>query len=199
MRTPVIDLEGSVERSTDRSSGLAGSRVAAGAPAEVAWDTMDSPVGRLVLSATETGLAAISFDDPGTPPMILPNGVRAFPIRDPDRLEGVRQQLAEYFAGRRSEFEVPIDWRCVQGFRRLVLQELAEVPFGEVVTYGELATRSGSPGAARAVGSAMAANPIPIVVPCHRVLRSGMRLGGYSGGLDVKRWLLAHEGIEVTP
>jgi methylated-DNA-[protein]-cysteine S-methyltransferase len=106
----------------------------------------------------------------------------------------VRRQLDQYFAGKRRAFEVPIDRRLSHGYRRTVLEALTEVPYGETVSYKDLAERTGNPKASRAVGSAMATNPIPIVVPCHRVLRTGGALGGYGGGLDTKVWLLQLEG-----
>jgi methylated-DNA-[protein]-cysteine S-methyltransferase len=107
----------------------------------------------------------------------------------------VRRELEEYFSGRRRSFDVPVDRRLSRGYRRTVLEALSrEVPYGHTVSYKELAERTGNPKASRAVGSAMATNPIPIVVPCHRVLRTGGALGGYGGGLDTKVWLLRHEG-----
>jgi methylated-DNA-[protein]-cysteine S-methyltransferase len=113
----------------------------------------------------------------------------------PARLDAVRRELEEYFAGRRRSFDVPVDRRLSRGYRRAVLEALSrEVPYGQTVSYKELAERTGNPNASRAVGSAMATNPIPIVVPCHRVLRTGGALGGYGGGLDTKVWLLRHEG-----
>jgi methylated-DNA-[protein]-cysteine S-methyltransferase len=113
----------------------------------------------------------------------------------PGRLDEVRRELEEYFAGRRRSFDVPVDRRLSRGYRRTVLEALSrEVPYGQTVSYKELAERTGNPKASRAVGSAMATNPIPIVVPCHRVLRTGGALGGYGGGLDTKVWLLRHEG-----
>jgi methylated-DNA-[protein]-cysteine S-methyltransferase len=115
----------------------------------------------------------------------------------PKRLDVARRQLEEYFTGRRRTFDLAVDLGLSRGFRRLVLERLhADVGYGETLSYLELATRAGNPKASRAVGSAMATNPIPIVVPCHRVLRTGGHLGGYGGGLDVKRWLLALEGAE---
>jgi methylated-DNA-[protein]-cysteine S-methyltransferase len=108
---------------------------------------------------------------------------------------GTSRELAEYFGGARRHFDVPVDFGLVRGFSRRVLEELRRVPFGELVTYGELARRAGRPGAARAVGGAMRNNPIPIVVACHRVTAQDGSLGGFSGGLDVKRRLHAHEGI----
>jgi methylated-DNA-[protein]-cysteine S-methyltransferase len=112
----------------------------------------------------------------------------------PARLDDVRRQLDQYFAGKRRAFEVPIDRRLSHGYRRTVLEALTEVPYGETVSYKDLAERTGNPRASRAVGSAMATNPIPIVVPCHRVLRTGGALGGYGGGLGTKVWLLQLEG-----
>jgi methylated-DNA-[protein]-cysteine S-methyltransferase len=115
-------------------------------------------------------------------------------VRLPRRLDAVRRELDEYFAGRRHDFDVALDRRLSRGYRLEVLEELSRVPFGETVTYRDLAERTGHPKASRAVGTAMATNPIPIVVPCHRVLRTGGALGGYGGGLDTKAWLLRHEG-----
>jgi methylated-DNA-[protein]-cysteine S-methyltransferase len=117
----------------------------------------------------------------------------------PARLDPVRRQLDEYFTGRRTEFDVPLDWSLTSAFRRRVLQRLFDdVVYGQVVSYRDLAVRVGSPGAARAVGTAMATNPIPLIVPCHRVLRTGGDLGGYGGGLDTKRWLLKLEGATLA-
>jgi methylated-DNA-[protein]-cysteine S-methyltransferase len=116
-------------------------------------------------------------------------------VRLPGRLDEVRRELEEYFAGQRRTFDVSVDRRLSRGYRRTVLEALSrEVPYGHTVSYKELAERTGNPKASRAVGSAMATNPIPIVVPCHRVLRTGGALGGYGGGLDTKVWLLRHEG-----
>jgi methylated-DNA-[protein]-cysteine S-methyltransferase len=163
---------------------------------EVAWDRLDSPVGPLVVAVTGIGLVRLAFGEPGDLIDELTREVSARPVRHPHRTDPVRRELGEYFAGRRSRFEVPLDWRLSRGFRRSVLEHLfSQVPCGRVVSYRELAVAVGSPGACRAVGTAMATNPIAIVVPCHRVLRSGGALGGYGGGLAAKRWLLAHEGL----
>jgi methylated-DNA-[protein]-cysteine S-methyltransferase len=168
-------------------------------PDEVAWDRLDSPVGPLVVVVTGIGLVRLAFGEPGDLIDELTHEVSVRPVRHPHRTDPVRRELDEYFAGRRRRFEVPLDWRLARGFRRNVLEHLyADVPLGRVVSYRELALAAGSPGASRAVGSAMATNPLPIVVPCHRVLRTGGALGGYGGGLDAKRWLLAHEGITLT-
>jgi methylated-DNA-[protein]-cysteine S-methyltransferase len=120
-------------------------------------------------------------------------------VEAPARLDEARRELDEYFEGTRQAFDLALDWRLSRGFRRTVLEHLyAEVPFGETISYLELAERSGNRKASRAVGSAMATNPLPIVVPCHRVLRTGGALGGYGGGLDAKRHLLAHEGARLV-
>jgi methylated-DNA-[protein]-cysteine S-methyltransferase len=111
-------------------------------------------------------------------------------LEAPARLDGVRREMDEYFEGRRTEFTTPIDWQLSQGFLRRAREACATIPYGEVRTYKQLAIAAGSPEAVRAAGNAMAKNPIPIVVPCHRVLRTGGGLGGYGGGLECKRWLL---------
>jgi methylated-DNA-[protein]-cysteine S-methyltransferase len=116
-------------------------------------------------------------------------------LEAPARLDGVRRQLDDYFEGRRREFDLPIDWALTAGFTRKVLQATARIPFGAVSSYREVATEAGSPRAVRAAGNALGHNPIPIVVPCHRVLRTGGNLGGYTGGLEKKETLLRLEGV----
>ena len=115
-------------------------------------------------------------------------------LEAPGRLDEVRRELDEYFEGRRTEFDVPVDWSLTRGFGRRVLRETARISYGQVRTYTEVATGAGSPRAVRAAGNALGANPVPIVVPCHRVLRIGGNLGGYGGGLDRKEFLLKLEG-----
>jgi methylated-DNA-[protein]-cysteine S-methyltransferase len=109
-------------------------------------------------------------------------------------LDPVRRELEEYFAGRRQEFGVTVDWSLIGRFGRRVLRVTSEIPYGGVLSYAEVAAEAGSPRGSRAAGNALGANPIPIVIPCHRVLRTGGALGGYGGGLDRKRWLLDLEG-----
>ena len=161
---------------------------------DVAWVVEDTPIGPLTLAATPVGLVRVGFGPedavlPGLAAQVSPRVVHL-----PARLDDLRRQLDEYFAGRRRHFEVALDRRLSHGYRLAVLEELSRVPYGETVSYRDLAERTGKPNASRAVGTAMATNPIPIVVPCHRVLRSGGALGGYGGGLDTKVWLLRHEG-----
>jgi methylated-DNA-[protein]-cysteine S-methyltransferase len=161
---------------------------------DVAWAVEDTPIGPLTLAATPRGLVRIGFG--GEDDMLddLAANVSPRVVHLPGRLDAPRRQLDEYFAGRRRHFEVPLDRRLSHGYRRTVLEALSDVPYGQTVSYRDLAERTGNPKASRAVGSAMATNPIPIVVPCHRVLRTGGALGGYGGGLDVKVWLLRLEG-----
>jgi methylated-DNA-[protein]-cysteine S-methyltransferase len=161
---------------------------------DVAWAVQDTPIGPLTLAATGEGLVRVGFGGEDRVLDELATEVSPRVVRLPARLDDLRHQLDEYFAGRRHRFEVPLDRRLSHGYRRRVLEALSEVPYGETVSYKDLAVRTGNPGASRAVGGAMATNPIPIVVPCHRVLRSGGALGGYGGGVDVKVWLLRLEG-----
>ncbi|MGI8661732.1 MAG: methylated-DNA--[protein]-cysteine S-methyltransferase [Acidimicrobiales bacterium] len=162
---------------------------------EVATAPIDTPVGTLRLAATPIGLVFVALHADDGVDEHLARTISPRVVEHPARLDAVRRQLDEYFAGDRVAFDVPIDWRLSSGFRRTVLERLYhDVGFGHVVSYRELAERVGNPKASRAVGSAMATNPVPIIVPCHRVLRSGGALGGYGGGLDMKRALLTLEG-----
>jgi methylated-DNA-[protein]-cysteine S-methyltransferase len=158
---------------------------------DVTYDIADTPVGLLFVAVTEQGLCRISYDpDPEreTEQLARTFGVRILRAARP--IDPVRRELEEYFEGRRHEFDLPVDLRGRSEFSRAVLDQLARVPYGEVTTYGSLAARSGRPRAARAVGMIMNRNPIPIVLPCHRVVGSTGSLVGYGGGLDRKRLLL---------
>jgi methylated-DNA-[protein]-cysteine S-methyltransferase len=158
-----------------------------------------SMVGDVLIGASARGLCAVIFGRRSHKSLVK-QLMKMFPDQPvahrPSVVKPYRQELKDYFAGRRTEFTQPIDLCGVHGpFHRKVLERLAHVPFGRVISYGELAARSGSPRGARAVGGAMAANPLPVVIPCHRVIESGGKLGGYSGGLSYKKKLLAHEGV----
>ncbi len=174
-------------------------RAAEDGSADVAYATVDSPAGRLVAVATRRGLARIAYELPsgGLDAILDQVSARLSPriVLAPARLDDVRRELDEYFDGRRERFDVALDWSLVTGpFARRVLQATAEIPFGATLSYREVALQAGSPRGFRAAGNALGANPIPIIVPCHRVLASGGGLGGYTGGLDVKRLLLSVEG-----
>ena len=156
---------------------------------------VDAPIGPLLVAGSPAGLVLVGFR---AEPAYVERTLAALGrrlgcavVEDADRLTAVTTQLDAYFAGTLRGFDVPLDWSLVTGFARRVLRELATgVPYGTVVGYQDLADRVGEPGAARAVGTAMGANPLPVVVPCHRVLRGDGSLGGYLGGLDAKRTLL---------
>jgi methylated-DNA-[protein]-cysteine S-methyltransferase len=162
---------------------------------DVAYDLADTPVGALLLAATPEGLCRISFDpEPERELDVLARAFGARVLRSPRPLEEARRELDEYFEGSRRDFDLRVDLRALPVFQRTVLAELVRVPFGAVETYGGLAARIGRPRAARAVGGALNRNPVPIVVPCHRVVGSTGGLVGYAGGLARKEHLLAHEG-----
>jgi methylated-DNA-[protein]-cysteine S-methyltransferase len=169
-----------------RSSGLL----------DVAYAELDSPIGELIIFVTPRGLLRIKYADEPIEGVLADVADRVSPriLRAPSRTDPVRRELDGYFALRRQRFDLPIDWSLVHGFAGGVLRETARIPFGDVRSYGQVAARAGSPRAARAAGNALGSNPIPIVVPCHRVLHADGKLGGYSGGLDRKRFLLALEG-----
>ena len=163
---------------------------------DVAYDVAPSPIGDLLVAATDRGLCQIAFDpDEAADRLARVFGRRV--LRVPSRLDDTRRQLDEYFEGRREAFELEPDVRLLPAFQQLVLAELARVPYGQVTTYGALAARIGRPRAARAVGGALNRNPIPIVLPCHRVVGANGSLTGYAGGLDVKQKLLELEHVTI--
>lgn len=162
---------------------------------DVAVSFMDSPIGHLLLAATPRGLVRVSFFDHDTTLDDLAKRVSPRILDAPQKLDRVRRQLDEYFSGARQHFDIPVDWTLVGDWGRKVLDACARIPFGEVRTYTDMAIAAGSPKASRAAGTALGHNPVPVVVPCHRVLRAGGGLGGYTGGLHVKEHLLRLEGV----
>jgi methylated-DNA-[protein]-cysteine S-methyltransferase len=164
--------------------------------ADVAYAAADSPFGPLLVAATPRGLARLAFPEEDPDDVLESLATRLSPriVRAPARLDAARRELEEYFAGRRRHFDVSVDWTLVGPFGRRVLRVTAAIPYGSVSTYTEVAASAGSPHGSRAAGNALGANPIPIVVPCHRVLRKGGALGGYGVGIERKRWLLGLEG-----
>jgi methylated-DNA-[protein]-cysteine S-methyltransferase len=162
---------------------------------DVGFDVVDSPIGDLLVAASDRGLAAISFDsDPEDQLERLARIAGPRVLRSPRSVDLARRELDEYFEGRRRNFDVSLDLRALPPFTLSVLDELVRVPYGETTTYGKLALRVGHPRAARAVGTVMNRNRIPIVLPCHRVVGATGSLTGYAGGLDVKERLLELEG-----
>lgn len=164
---------------------------------DVAYATLDSPVGTLLLAVSARGLLRIAYlgpDDEGSVLDGLAGAVSPRVLAAPRKLDAQRRELDEYFAGTRRRFEFPLDWRLTRGFGRRVLQATARIPYGAVSTYKSVAGEAGSPRGSRAAGNALGANPIPIVVPCHRVVHADGGLGGYTGGVERKKVLLAVEG-----
>jgi methylated-DNA-[protein]-cysteine S-methyltransferase len=162
---------------------------------DVAYDVVESPVGELFVGVSNRGLCVISYEaDPDLQVERLARGFGSRVLRSPRPVDPARRQLDEYFAGTRKRFDLDVDLRLARDFGRIVLEELGRVPFGEVTTYGALAAKAGKPKAARAVGTIMNRNPIPIVLPCHRVVGANGSLVGYAGGLERKQTLLRLEG-----
>ena len=171
---------------------------------DVAYATLDSPLGTLLLACTERGLVRLAYlgadaEDEDAVLEQLSHAISPRVLASPRRLDDPRRELDQYFAGARHEFDLPLDWQLTHGFGRRVLQATARIPYGAVSSYKQVATDAGSPRGFRAAGNALGSNPIPIVVPCHRVLHSGGGLGGYTGGLDRKRKLLTVERIPGSP
>jgi methylated-DNA-[protein]-cysteine S-methyltransferase len=165
--------------------------------ADVAYAGFDSPYGEIHVAATERGLVSLALPTVGEDEFLagLVAGVSPRVLELPRRLDPVRRELDEYFAGTRRSFDLQLDWRMIHpGFYRSVLRETFKLPFGVTSTYGEIAGRAGNSRAARAAGTALATNPIPLVIPCHRILRAGGVVGQYGGGSAMKRSLLEAEG-----
>jgi methylated-DNA-[protein]-cysteine S-methyltransferase len=186
------------EFDADASRRLHARLVAAAADSgllDVAYRTVDSPVGALLLAATDEGVVRVAFDCENHDDVLAALADRVSPriLRAPARLDTVAHQLDEYFAGRRAVFDVALDFRLSAGFRRTVLEQLRAIGYGKTASYAEVAAQAGNPKAVRAVGTACALNPLPLVVPCHRVVRSDGAAGNYRGGAQAKLTLLALE------
>ena len=167
---------------------------------DAAYDVVDTPIGPLLVAVTDRGLLRVSFSDRYEAEETIEEIARVAGsrvLRASTAVDGAHRELDEYFAGRRHAFDLAIDLRGQAPFTVAVLGELAQVPYGHTATYGELATRAGSPKAARAVGMVMNRNPVPIVLPCHRIVGANGALVGYGGGLDIKEHLLRLEGVIV--
>jgi methylated-DNA-[protein]-cysteine S-methyltransferase len=163
---------------------------------DIAYRTIDTPVGTLLLAATEKGLVRVAYASQDYDLVLqqLARDVSPRVLRAPARLDTVAREIAQYFARRRTTFDVPLDLRLAHGFRRTVLSHLPKIPYGATATYAAVAKASWNPRAVRAAGSACANNPLPVVLPCHRVVRSDGSIGQYVGGVEAKRTLLTLEG-----
>ncbi|MEX2274978.1 MAG: methylated-DNA--[protein]-cysteine S-methyltransferase [Actinomycetota bacterium] len=187
-------VAGASERSAELAAGLGAVADERGL-LDIAIGTVDTPLGRLSVAVTARGLLEVSFPEYDRDEWLGALAVRVSPriLELPEKTDDVRRQLGEYFEGTRTTFDLRLDRRLLRGFQRETLTEAQRIPYGGTSTYGELAERIGSPRAARAIGNALGANPIPIVIPCHRVLRTGGALGGYGGGTPRKQRLLELE------
>ena len=200
---PVIrQIESALREAASQMPSAATRTVAERAGAEglldVAYSTVDSPLGPLLVASTPRGLMRVAYSRSGDDDAVLADLARRVSPRvleAPGRLDDIRRELDEYFEGSRTRFDLPIDWTLTRGFTTQVLRATAAVGYGQTTTYAEVAGAAGSPRAVRAAGNSLGSNPVPIVVPCHRVLRTGGALGGYTGGLERKEFLLRLEGV----
>jgi methylated-DNA-[protein]-cysteine S-methyltransferase len=164
---------------------------------DVAYASVDSPLGPLVAAGTRKGLACLHYGEDDEALQQLAEKISPRLMHAPAQLDEVRRELDEYFEGTRTRFDFRVDWVLMGPFQQKVLKATYRIPFGKVATYRDVATKAGAPRGSRAAGNALGANPIPIVVPCHRVVRTGGELGGYTGGLHRKQFLLELEGVEL--
>jgi methylated-DNA-[protein]-cysteine S-methyltransferase len=178
------------------AAGRLSERIAAEGLADVHYTRSDSPFGTLLLAGTRRGLVRVAFPEEDVDGVLehLARELSPRIVESGTPLERERRELDEYFSGSRRAFELALDWSLIGPFARRVLRATARIPYGSVLSYREIAGRAGSPRGSRAAGNALGSNPIPIVIPCHRVLRTGGALGGYGGGIERKRSLLLLEG-----
>ena len=165
---------------------------------DVSYAFEPSPVGDLLVAVTPRGLIRLAYNAHESADVVLEDLARRVSprvVESPAALDEVRRELDEYFDGKRTGFDIPVDWQLHDGFGRRVLKATSRIPFGKVLSYAEVAAKAGSPRAYRAAGNALGSNRIPIVVPCHRVVASGGKIGGYTGGLERKEYLLHLEGV----
>ncbi|MGH9283966.1 MAG: methylated-DNA--[protein]-cysteine S-methyltransferase, partial [Acidimicrobiales bacterium] len=177
-----------------RAAAVVAERARSEGLADVVYAEVDSPFGPLLAAATRRGLACLAYPDEPVDAVLDRLALRLSPRIVEGPLDRERRELEEYFEARRSRFDLPVDLSLVAGFGRRVLRATARIPYGSVSTYAEIAAKAGNARASRAAGNALGANPLPIVVPCHRVVATGGGLGGYTGGLDRKEFLLRLEG-----
>jgi methylated-DNA-[protein]-cysteine S-methyltransferase len=187
--------DAALARDAERAARRLSERLAAEGLADISYAPVESPFGPLLAAATTRGLVRLAFPEEDVEDVLGRLARRVSPriVEASAPLEPVRRELEDYFLGRRRSFELPLDWSLIGPFGRRVLRATSEIPYGGVLSYTEVAAEAGSPRGSRAAGNALGSNPIPIVIPCHRVLRRGGALGGYGGGLERKRWLLEHE------
>ncbi|MGN6276185.1 MAG: methylated-DNA--[protein]-cysteine S-methyltransferase [Solirubrobacterales bacterium] len=182
---------------TDTAINELKARAAAEGLLDVAYVHADSPFGPLLLAQTKKGLVRVGLPNQDQDELLVDLAERVSPrvLEAPAELDAVRRELDLYFEGKLERFDLPLDWRLSDGFRLRVQRAINRIPYGQTRSYTEVAAKAGNERAVRAAGTACGSNPLPLVVPCHRVLRSGGALGGYGGGLPMKRALLEMEGV----
>ncbi len=198
MTLDILDHLSTVDAPTvDRLHARLEADAAAAGLLDIAYRTIDSPIGTLLLATTEQGMLRVAFEREGLDSVLdgLARDVSPRVLRAPGRLDDAARELDEYFSSRRRSFDLPLDLRLARGFRRTVLERLTDIGYGRTASYGQVAEAAGNPRAARAVGSACRTNPLPLIVPCHRVVRSDGTIGEYLGGVEAKRLLLSMEAV----
>jgi len=194
-----MDITEAAHRDYATEAAAASARAIAAARREglidVAYDTVDTPFGPMLVAVTPKGLVRIAFQGEDFEDVLTDLAARLSPrvLEEPKATQAARRELDAFFAGRLRSFDLPLDWSLSSGFALRVRKATYRIPYGLTSSYGEVAAKAGNPRASRAAGNALGSNPIPIVVPCHRVLRTGGALGGYGGGLDMKTALLRLE------
>jgi methylated-DNA-[protein]-cysteine S-methyltransferase len=192
---------GDVADDARRAAERAAAAARADGLADVSYAIEPSPLGDLVVAVTPRGLIRLAYGADERTDVVLEELARRVSPRvleAPAALDDVRRELDEYFDGRRRDFDIPIDWRLHGGFSRRVLRATARIPYGRVLSYAEVAAKAGSPRGSRAAGNALGSNRMPIIVPCHRVVRTGGALGGYTGGIEKKEYLLSLEASSLS-
>ncbi len=192
---PLAALPSPDTATLDRLHARLADAAAAAGTLDIAYRTMDTPLGPLLLAATPAGLLRVAYESQDHDAVLAALAARVSPrvLRAPSRLDEVAREVDDYFAGRRHSFDLPLDLRLAHGFRHEVLTHLRDIGYGHTASYAAVAAAAGRPNAVRAVGTACGVNPLPIVIPCHRVVRSDGSLGGYLGGVAAKQALLALE------
>ena len=188
------------EQALERARAGLVARAEAEGLVEVAYATLDSPYGELFVAATDRGVVKLGLPNLGTDGALEQLAAEISPrvLEAPARLDPARRELDAYFNGELRRFETPVDWRLSRGFTDKVLHVVARIPYGRTLSYGDVAEKAGNPRAFRAAGTACGANPVPLIVPCHRVVQAGGRPGNYGGGPEMKRGLLEMEGVLDT-
>jgi methylated-DNA-[protein]-cysteine S-methyltransferase len=187
---------GDLDRAAAEAARRVTERAVSDGSLDVAYAFVDSPFGRFLVASTKKGLVKLAFHPESVEEVLQELATRVSPrvLEAPSELDAIRRELDEYFSGSRHDFETPLDWQLIHGFSERVLRATARIPYGGVSTYRDVAARAGNARAMRAAGNALGSNPLPIVVPCHRVVRTGGAIGNYGGGTDMKKALLTLEG-----